>query len=311
MYIMQFFFVWIFGCVFLRSQRTDEVHRGICPADLRKRAIATAPGMCFTHISVCSFLPLALHKDFDGQYFPEGVVVPFSKTLPAMSTCWPTAAIRANPSGSVTSDIFGEFVERCFLDPIRIVEPDCAREVLLIMDGGGGSYLHITPELAAVCLRRGCRIWLISPYGIKALCSLDQDLHKYWSQEWGRFKASWAMAHGSLNCLQALCACSSISEEALTPSRAISAYHAIGFDAGKPFNNEKILTERAQEVFGNLRSKATVPKPKSTKKRVFDLAQSIAPPKEKCDQCGKRIAVVHGFCTECGSSNKNFDQELY
>eukprot|EP00438_Fugacium_kawagutii_P006800 Skav218528 [mRNA] locus=scaffold2478:307127:308656:- [translate_table: standard] len=295
----------------LRSQRTDEVHRGVCPRDLAKRAASVAPGMAFSHISVLSFLPLELPPG-RSTHLPVGVIVPHAKTTQSMATAWPAAHIRANPSGSMTSSLFAELVSLCFIEPLRAESPDPSKELLLMMDGGGGTYLHISPHLSALCVRHKVRIFLIPPYGTKALCSLDQDCHKHFASQWSQFKASWASQYGQLNLRQALSAASKIAEEALSPQRAKASYHMIGIDAGKKINIDKVVLERADELFSSLRAQgANAVEPSSSRKRVFDLVSAVAPPKSKCLKCQKKNEVVDQFCRDCGEPNHAFDKELY
>ena len=270
------------------SQRSDEVCKGIVPKDLRGRAAATAAQLRFTHITICSFLPLKKPPGMEASHLPVGMVVPFSKTTQAMETCWPGSCIRANQSGSITSSIFAEFVETCFVLPMRSCVP-ANQELLLILDSGGGTFLHLSPELAIMAEKHRCRLFLLPAYGtkarppndegflenlfffggdwiprslsaiapIQALCSLDQEVHRYWAQEWGRFKSEWSSAHGTLNVHQALCACQRISEQALTQEKATASYRACGIETGKAINMDRLLVERKAEIFGSLKAHAS------------------------------------------------------
>ena len=195
---------------------------------------------------------------------------------------------------------------------MREIVPDKTKEILLLMDGGGGTYLHISPELSALCLREGVRIFLIPPYGTKALCALDQDVHKHIAAEWAQFKACWAAQHGTLNVYQALSACSNICAEALSQQRAATSYRMIGLEPGKKINVDRVVSERATELFSNLKSQGhDVPQPKAGRKRIFDLVATVSPPKVRCQKCQKTVTVVDQFCRECGAANNSFDTELH
>ena len=100
------------------SQRSDDLYRGVVPADIRKRASSTAAQLAFSHLTICSFLPVKRHPDAPSA-LPTGVVVPFTRTTKAMQDAWPGAVIRANSGGSISAAIFAEFVEACWLLPMR------------------------------------------------------------------------------------------------------------------------------------------------------------------------------------------------
>lgn len=144
------------------------------------------------------------------------------------------------------------------------------------------------------------------------MCSLDQDCHKYFAAEWSRFKSGWAAQYGQLNLRQALSAASKIAEEALSQQRATTAYHMVGIDAGQKINVDKLVLERADELFSSLKAQgATAIEPSSSRKRAFDLVSAIAPPKCKCSHCQKKLDVVDQFCRNCGTENGSFDEELH
>ena len=115
-----------------------------------------------------------------------------------------------------------------------------------------------------------------------------------------------------MNLTQALAAASQISREALSQENATSAYRTIGLEAGKAINVDKVVVERAAELFGSLKAQAKeVPETKSGRKRVFDAVSLIAPPKSACKGCSKKIEVIDRFCKECGSSNPSHDPDLH
>lgn len=190
--------------------------------------------------------------------------------------------------------------------------PLLAQELVLIMDSGGGTFLHVSPELALTCHRHNCRIFILPAHGTAAMCSLDQDVHKFFAAEWARFKSRWAATHGSLTCPQALAAASKIAVEALCQEKATKSYHAVGIDVGKPLNVNKLLVDRKDELFQSLRANSgQAPLLRSSNKRSFDVVAAISPPKTKCAQCKQKIDVVDKFCKQCGADNPDFDETLH
>ena len=292
------------------SQRQDEVSKGVVPRDMRHKAAATGVKLGFSHLTICSFLPIKRHEQMS-SHLPVGVVVPFAGTTPDMQKAWPTACIRANQSGSISAAIFAEFVEQCWLLPMRRHVP-LAQELVLICDSGGGCWLHVSPELCIVAERHRCRIFLLPAYSTKALCSLDQAPHQLWAREWSRTKSQWNTRHGSMNIQQALLCCSKISEMALTDEKARQAYHACGIDIAQPLNRDKLLIERSQEIFGSVRAHASeAPDLQSKNKRAFDCLATMTPPKTKCSGCGHRMEIICRLCPECGQENTAFDESLH
>lgn len=115
-----------------------------------------------------------------------------------------------------------------------------------------------------------------------------------------------------MNIQQALLCCSKISEMALTEEKARQGYHACGMDIARPFNFDKLLVERSQEIFGSLRAHASeAPSLECQNKRAFDCLSTMSPPKTKCAGCGHRMEVICKFCPECGQANKAFDESLH
>lgn len=143
------------------------------------------------------------------------------------------------------------------------------------------------------------------------MCSLDQDVHKFFAAEWSRFKQRWAATHGSLTCPQALAAARKIAQAGLSQDRVAKAYHCVGIDVGKPLNVNKLLVERRDELFTSLRANAgEAPELRSSNKRSFDVVAAISPPRTKCQSCNKKIDIIDQYCKECGAPNQDFDQTL-
>lgn len=67
-----------------------------------------------------------------------------------------------------------------------------AQKLLLIMDRGGGPYLHVSVETVLMLHRYQCECLVLPSYTTAALCPLDQTPHSLMALRWGTFKRAWA-----------------------------------------------------------------------------------------------------------------------
>lgn len=149
------------------------------------------------------------------------------------------------------------------------------------MDSGGGQWLHISAELVLVLMRHRCKAYILKPYTTSALCALDQDCHRCWSQQWAQVKNAWAKSNqSSMNVYQALAANREIAKDALSPKRGAVSWHVCGFDPDKPLQRDKVLIERRDEVLKSIRGNAQEVTPPSSKNQAaLDIVATISPPK--------------------------------
>jgi len=164
------------------SQRSDSLQRGVVPAALRSRAVGEAPELSWSHITLTSFLTLT-----GTPPLPVGVVTPTSRTNEEFGNVFPRAIFQANKSGSTTADIFTYFFVECYCKPMRQTV-DISKPLILVLDSGGGSFLHLSPRLVAAALGWNIYPYYLPGYTTKALCALDQNCHQDMSAKWQSFK---------------------------------------------------------------------------------------------------------------------------
>ena len=108
-------------------------------------------------------------SNFRGARYPTGVIVPTSRLHESFQGLFPNSHIFANPGGSTTSEIFSEMMMRCLAVPAREVIPK-EQPVVVILDSGGGSFLHLSPKLLKVALDFNLRpFYLLDNQGADAI----------------------------------------------------------------------------------------------------------------------------------------------
>ena len=76
-------------------------------------------------------------------------------------------------------------------------------------------------------------------------------------------------------------------------------------EPGKPLNRDRVLVDRAQEIFNSFRG-STEEKLATPLKAFdsFDLVRSVAP-----KDCSCYALVTQKYCSNCSSPNKQFDKK--
>ena len=220
-----------------------------------------------------------------------------------MRQAWPEAIFAGNQGGSTTNEIFCLFMERCFLKPMREIV-DVSLPLILLLDSGGGTWLHLSVKFIGLCCKYNCRPRFLEAYTTRALCALDQTVHSQMAQQWKEFKRSWK---SSLNLYQALAALRGICSESLKHNEA--SWKQCGFEINKELNRDRLLVDRSAELFSSEQN-ATKRKPEVST-RVLELVHKVAPKRKRCEECNSWNLANHKFCPHCQSPNKNFDPETF
>ena len=221
------------------SQRSDVLTRAIVPQDLRSTACSMQPGVTWEHVTLTSFLPCS---DTGCGDYGIGLVVPTSR----IHESWPqgdSILIRCNKSGSTTAEMFAEFLEKAFAQKARKHIP-MHLPIIVCLDCGGGSWLHLCPKMVAVSLKYNLRPWFLPAWTTKALMALDQAVHSNMAAQWASFKKEWGQKGHALTLHVALQAIVQISQDCLTPKLALASWRHIGFAPGEKFNGDKLFVER-------------------------------------------------------------------
>ena len=164
--------------------RSDNISRGITTRAGRGTASTTAATTSFEHITITSFMPVT------GDPLPVGVILSRKSLNDSMPDLWPEAKFWCSDSGSQTPETFPAMLEACCLRPLRERFPDRNDKILLVMDGGGGSWLHISVPMVLLLERYGVECFILPSHTTAALCALDQQPHQLMSLRWALSKLS-------------------------------------------------------------------------------------------------------------------------
>ena len=286
------------------SQRSDVLTRAIVPHDLRGTACTVQPGVTWEHVTLTSFLPCC---DSDSKY-GIGLVVPTSRVHEA----WPqsdSVLIRCNRSGSTNADIFAHFLEHAFAKKAREQIP-LDLPIIVCLDSGGGSWLHLSTKMVAVSLKYNLRPWFLPPWTTKGLMALDQAVHANMASMWSQFKKQWGQQGRSLTLHVALQAIVEISQECLTGKLALASWRHCGFAPGNAFDGDKLFVERKNELFKSLKD-ASATSAAAAGTTSLRLMQKISPTKNRCSSCKQLVNSDFQYCPHCSIQNDNFDKDKF
>jgi hypothetical protein len=126
----------------------------------------------FCHVSLAPFVNLL------GDVAPPFVFVSGSAKQKAWADIWPKATVIATEKGSITTtwfvQILGLFGRHC-RETLKISP---AQSIILLLDSGGGSQLHISADASLIAEVWGLRLFLFGRYMTPAICPLDQHPNK-------------------------------------------------------------------------------------------------------------------------------------
>lgn len=279
------------------SQRADNLSKGVISNSLKNKASTMTSTATWEHITCTSWLPLAPLPS--KVVLPCGIVVPTKGTNDTMKQIWPEACIEGNSGGSSTSSIFCLFLLKCLIEPMRKVEE---KEILLIMDSGGGAYMHLSWQFLSLCETHRIRPYMLRGYLTRALCALDQEPHACMARLWSAFKGKWK---NNLNMYQALQAIREITQESLTEQRAAAGWARVGLKAGRSIDRDVVLVERYSEV---IQSYKYAEKPQTP---LMQVIEKCSPSKSRCKACQVWVLATSKYCQNCSIPNENFEKGTY
>ena len=271
------------------SQRSDQLCRAIVPRDLASTACTVQPSVSWEHLTLTSFLPCS------GTRYCVGIVAPSAR----VHESWPSSdmvVIRCNKSGSTNSDIFANFLE-AFAKQARQRIP-LEKPIIICLDSGGGSWLHLSTKVVQVSLRYSLRPWFLPPWTTKGLMPLDQACRASMARAWSTFKKEWAQKGHSLSLHVTVKAVVEIAEECLVPKLALASWRHCGWTPGEKFNADKLFVERKNELFKSLKDADETAASGTTSLKFMRM---MAP--------AKAVGSDSRFCPHCASPNAKFDKE--
>lgn len=190
--------------------------------------------------------------------------------------------------------------------------PNLQDRIILLMDTGGGSYLHLSVEVALLCQRNCVDVYVLPSYTTKACSPLDQQPHSVMSTLWSGFKAAWSRSHGNLTIWTALAGIKRCVEAGNTPKNALAGWAHCGWVPGECLQRQVVLSERAAELFHSKKGQPLQPM-KSQASSALSLVAEVAPAKRKCTRanCKGTVTVTDKYCPHCGNENQHFDNKAH
>ena len=291
-------------CVF----STDE--KGISPKGVSKaRCVSTSSRgrrstfatteVGFKHISIVGFVSLA------GVSYGPGVVVSGERVDPTWSKLWDDASFAATKKGSITVDLFLQFLHDAF---VAQMPPHLQKAYkILILDSGGGALLHISVKICKFFVRWNIYPYYLKPYCTAALMSLDQRMHAMVQSGWTDALRRCAKDGQAMSTLKAIEVLREVCLDAFGSDLAIESYRRTGWVAHKCIQISNVLVERKDEIFQNSRQDLSLDCPES---RFLQSAwQRVRSNQKKpCVKCGLSVKSGQAFCLHCGVRNENHSE---
>ena len=192
---------------------------------------------------------------------------------------------------------------RCLAVPAREVIPK-EQPVVVILDSGGGSFLHLSPKLLKVALDFNLRPFYLPAWTTKALMPLDKGMHSTMARVWKQFRQQWSYRAQPLTLYVALRAASEIVDAAHEPHVVRASWAQTGWRSGERFDSDKIFQERAAEIFVSVRD---APQDDGAPASLALSMVSKMLPERKKHSCGSWISLGDRFCAGCGEQNAEYD----
>ena len=137
------------------SSRADSAFKAV--AGRGSHPTGAAPDISWDHVTLLSFLPLCGEPCI-------GVITPTKRAHPDFQTAFPNSKIWANPSGSTTHESFCWMLQEYGKRAREVQKIPASDPVVLIADTGGGALLHLSANIAKVCLSWNIRMFYLPGY---------------------------------------------------------------------------------------------------------------------------------------------------
>ena len=195
------------------SERADSIVKGVIARRQATRAVAAQTATSWDHLTVTSFLPAS------GRVYPAGLIASTTCVHDNFKELFSTGPVYSNPGGCTTAAIFADMVQACLAKPARQFIPESS-SIILLLDSGGGSFLHLSPSFLLVCLRWNIKPYYLLAYTTKALMPLDMHCHSTMARIWSELKKCWSSKGHVLNIFTAIKAVDEVCKAALAATVA-------------------------------------------------------------------------------------------
>ena len=222
----------------------------------------------------------------------------------AWAKIWPEAAVRATARGSMTAELFVEFTlrwERYVRQDLKVSRD---KELILLLDSGGGSLLHLSPDFTLACFSKKIRPLFFPPYSTSALCPADQAPNAQAELLWDKKRRDSNLSH-----LAALDVVHEVFDHAYCSKYIRSGFKTCGLITGQPLAREQIFGERGVSLFRTIVSAKEVVLQAPESEAVLQAPKGYqrAEAKVKCEACGKRTPSSLPKCGYCGGDNAGYN----
>ena len=251
----------------------------------------------FGHISLLPFVSMS------GKVSPPSLCVQGSVYCKSWTTMWPEAEIRATPKGAMTGELFCQFCirwERWVRESLDIPRPT---ELLLLLDSGGGSLIHLTPEFTIFCDAASVRPFFFPPYATAACCPLDQAPNMVCELRWDELRSK---GHG-MNQLQALDCSHDCWDTGYSSKNIVSGFKKCGLsDSG--IDRTVVLVDRGPQLFRSTVSKEDLQVTTKAATALLHRPTGYKKSDDKmpCTHCAKRTPCSMPRCGFCGKENAHY-----
>lgn len=206
----------------------------------------------------------------------------------------------------MTSEYFLQFTLRWEEWVRQNVELPPKQPLILLIDSGGGSLCHLSPEFTVACAARSIRPIYFAPYTASAVCPADQDPNSQCEIHWDKLRKT----AESMTQLHALDMAHEAWEHAYQAKYIISGWKKCGFAALEPIDRSKVFGDRGKELFRTiLPADQLVPTTKEGQ-AILQRPQGYrrAAARQKCAACGSRTPTSLPKCGYCGADNCHYDK---
>ena len=190
-------------------------------------------------------------------------------------------------------------------------------KLILMMDSGGGQYMHLSVALVCLLMRYNADAFVLDSYLTGPMCAADQKYHAEAEQLWKSVKKDWACKHGDLSIYQGLSLARSIFDTVLQKGIVVGSWSQMGFVPGQAIDRNRVLVERRDELFSGYEAANQQYGPRgsmtSRAAQSLEICRSARPKQMKCKRCKQPITSMMCTCPHpgCDHLNDEFSQKDY
>ena len=241
----------------------------------------------------------------DGSVAPPMVVLSGTAIMQAWRKVWADAFVTSSPKGSVTTESFAEFF-LIWCRHVREAVPACDREIVLLLDSGGGGMIHMSSEIALLSEKYGVRPFWLLPYLTKAVMPLDQKPNREYERRWSQIRTRSA----DMGPLAALDAAHECWDAGYNRDNVISGWRDAGIVHGESLRCEHLIQTRGPQLFKKLLGQEELQYETDEAKHVFERPTGYVRASEyiTCEKCSHKVHAGHKFCPHCKADNPKFSE---